>query len=189
MSRPWLEHSEKTLIETRVFAVRALRRKSPRDGEHHDFWVIDPPNWVNIVALTDDGQIVLIEQWRHGSRSVVLEIPGGMLDPGEDALTAAKRELLEETGYAAEDWAWIGEVLPNPAIQSNRCATYLARNARKVAETRFDTTEECVLRLEPANTAADLIRTGAIDHALVLAALNFAFLRGALPLHAPASTT
>ncbi len=181
MSRPWQEHSAETLLETRVFAVRSLRRTSPRDGNVHEFWVIDPPNWVNVVALTEDGQIVLIDQWRHGSRSVVLEIPGGMRDPGEDALTAAKRELLEETGYASDDWQWIGEVLPNPAIQSNRCATFLARNAKKVAETHFDTTEECVLRLEPADSAADLVRTGVIDHALVLAALNFAFLRGALP--------
>ena len=180
MSRPWLDHSFEVLLRTRVFAVRALRRESPRDGLAHDFWVIDPPDWVNIVALTADGDLVLVEQWRHGS--VTVEIPGGMLDPGEDALTAAQRELLEETGYASDDWQWLGEVLPNPAIQSNRCATYLARNCRRVADTHFDTTEECVLRLEPAATAADLMRTGVIDHALVVAALNFAFLRGALPL-------
>ena len=188
MSRPWLEQSFEILLKTRVFAVRALRRQSPRDGTHHDFWVIDPPDWVNIVALTEDNQLVLVEQWRHGSRTVTLEIPGGMVDPGEASEQAARRELLEETGYASDDWQWLGEVLPNPAIQSNRCATWLARNCRLVADTHFDTTEECVLRLEPADRAADLMRTGVIDHALVVAALNFAFLRGSLPL-TPASPT
>ncbi len=185
MSRPWLDHSFEILLKTRVFAVRALRRLSPRDGSLHDFWVIDAPDWVNIVALTADDQLVLVEQWRHGSQSVTVEVPGGMLDPGEDALTAAKRELREETGYAAEDWQWLGEVLPNPAIQSNRCATYLARNCRRVAETQFDTTEECVLRLEPADGVAALIRSGEINHAIVVAALNFAFLRGVLPMTPP----
>ena len=185
MSRPGLEQSSETLLKTRVFTVRSLRRQSPRDGENHDFWVIDPPDWVNIVALTPDHQLVLVEQWRHGTESVTVEIPGGMIDPGETPLHAAQRELLEETGYAADDWLWLGAVLPNPAIQSNRCTTFLARGCRRVAETHFDTTEECVLRLEPAANAADLVRTGVIDHALVVAALHFALLRGDLPLVAP----
>lgn len=183
MSRPWQEQSSEMLLKTRVFAVRALRRQSPRDGSHHEFWVIDPPDWVNIVALTTDNQLVLVEQWRHGTQSVTVEIPGGMLDPGETPLQAAQRELLEETGYASADWQWLGEVLPNPAIQSNRCTTFLARDCQRVAETNFDTTEECLLRLEPAGSAADLMRSGVIDHALVVAALNFAFLRGSLPLN------
>ncbi len=182
MSRPWLEQASEILLKTRVFAVRVLHRRSPRDGRLHDFWVIDPPDWVNIVALTDDGQLVLVEQWRHGTESVTIEIPGGMLDPGEDSLVAGKRELLEETGYVSDEWLWLGEVLPNPAIQSNRCATWLARGCRRVAATQFDTTEECVLRLEPQDRVADLVRSGEINHAIVVAALNFAFLRGVLPM-------
>ena len=182
MSRPWVEKSRETLVETRIFSVQEVQRESPRDGQPHAFWVLDPPDWVNVVALTADRQLVLIDQWRHGSQTVVTEIPGGMLDPGEDALTAAKRELLEETGYASEDWTWLGQVLPNPAFQSNRCATFLARDCVRVAEPQFDTTEECVLRLEPASSAAELVLSGVIDHALVVAALHFAFLRGALQI-------
>jgi ADP-ribose pyrophosphatase len=181
MSRPWLQTSAAILLKTRVFAVRALRRQSPRDGQTHEFWVIDAPDWVNIVALTPDNQLVLIDQWRHGSESVTIEVPGGMIDPGETPLLAAQRELLEETGFASDEWLQIGVVLPNPAIQSNRCTTFLARNCRQVAATHFDTTEECVLRLVPAATAADLIRDGSIDHAIVIAALSFAFLHGYIP--------
>ena len=184
MSQPWLQSSAETLLKTRVFAIRALRRQSPRDGQMHDFWVIDAPDWVNVVALTADGQLVLVEQWRHGTESVTVEVPGGMIDPGETPLLAAQRELLEETGYASDNWQQIGVVLPNPAIQSNRCTTFLAKNCRHVAETRFDATEECVLRLIAAETAADKIRDGTIDHAIVIAALNFAFLHGHLPMHA-----
>ena len=181
MARPWLQKSAEILLETRVFAVRSLKRQSPRDGETHEFWVIDAPDWVNVVALTPDNQLVLIDQWRHGSESVTIEVPGGMIDPGETELQAAQRELLEETGFAADEWLQIGVVQPNPAIQSNRCTTFLAKHCRQVAETRFDTTEECVLRLVPAEAAADLIRDGRIDHAIVIAALSFAFLHGHLP--------
>lgn len=184
MSRAWQQSSEEILLKTRVFTVRSLRRQSPRDGETHEFWVIDAPDWVNIVALTPNNHLILIDQWRHGSESVTVEIPGGMIDPGETPLQAARRELLEETGFAADDWQQIGVVWPNPAIQSNRCTTFLARDCRLVAETRFDTTEECVLRLIPGATASQWIRDGRIDHAIVIAALNFAFLDGHLPIKA-----
>lgn len=181
MSAAWTDLDSHTLLETRVFAVRKLRRRSPRDGQAHDFWVIDPPDWVNVVALTAEGELVLVEQWRHGTREVTLEVPGGMVDPGEDLDTAVRRELLEETGYAAEHLERLGTAEPNPAIQSNRCTTFFARNCRKVAETRFDTTEDCVLRLVPATDVGRLVREGVISHAIVLAALSHAWVRGLIP--------
>ena len=182
MSRPWKNLGQQLLLQTRVFAVRAWQRQSPETAKSHDFWVIEPPDWVNIVALTTAGELVLVEQWRHGTGAVTVEIPGGMIDPGETPEVAARRELLEETGYAAQTLTWIGCVEPNPAIQSNRCTTFLALGCERVAETHFDSTEECVLRLEPMDGVADLVRSGVIDHALVVAALQFAFLRGALPM-------
>lgn len=181
MSRPWKDLSHDLLLQTRVFAVRAWERLSPETGNPHTFWVIEPPDWVNVVALTADGQLVLVEQWRHGTGAVTLEIPGGMIDPGESPVDAARRELLEETGYAAKTLTFLGRVEPNPAIQSNRCTTFLALDCEQVGETHFDTTEECVLRLEPAVGVADLVRSGQIDHSLVVAALSFAFLGGHLP--------
>jgi len=181
MPRHWLDHSEELLLETRIFDVRAHKRASPRDGSLHDFFVLDAPDWVNVVAVTDSGDIILIEQFRHGTADVTLEIPGGMIDAGEDARTAALRELLEETGYAPERIEPIGTVQPNPAIQANRCTTFFAWNCRKVSETRFDTTEECALRLEPANRAEELVRNGEIGHALVVAGLGYAWLHGLLP--------
>ncbi len=181
MPKSWLDHSEQLLLHTRIFDVRALRRASPRDGTHHDFFVLDAPDWVNVVAVTEANEIVLIEQFRHGTAEVTLEIPGGMIDDGEDATAAAVRELLEETGYAPERIEPIGTVEPNPAIQANRCTTFFAWNCKKVAETRFDTTEECALRLEPATRAEELVRNGEIRHALVVAGLGYAWMHGLLP--------
>ena len=182
MSRPWDDAESQVLVETRVFAVRRVRRVSPKDARQHDFFVIEPPDWVNVVALTDAGDVVFVEQWRHGTRSVTIEVPGGMVDPDESAEVAARRELLEETGYEAATLEAIGCVEPNPAILSNRCTTFLARGVRKVREPSFDTTEDCVLRLVPAGDVAGMVRDGAIDHAIVVAALTYAFLRGDLPI-------
>ena len=126
----------------------------------------------NVVAVTEDRHLVLVEQYRHGVERTTLEIPGGMVDPEDPSPeAAARRELLEETGYAAETWLHIGTVDPNPAIQSNRCHTFLAVAARRVAEPSPDGLEELRVLLEPASAVPDLLRRGRIEHALVVAAL------------------
>lgn len=180
--RAWLDRESETLLQTRVFAVRRVARESPKDGRLHDFWVLDPPDWVNVVALTTEGQLLLVEQWRHGTGERTLEVPGGMVDLGESAEEAARRELLEETGFEAETFEAIGCVEPNPAIQSNRCTTFLARGCRLVQAPAFDTTEECGLVQVPATEVAMLVREGVISHAIVLAALSHAWVRGLLPV-------
>ena len=112
----------------RIFDLRTDRARSPRTGEDYDFYVIESPEWVNVIPLTPAGEVVLIRQYRHGIRDIALEIPGGLVDPGDSPLAAARRELREETGYGEEDMISLGSVHPNPAIQDNRCHTFLARN-------------------------------------------------------------
>ena len=121
MPRPWKTLGSKLLGDFRVFTIRSDRKVSPRTQSEHDFYVIDSASWVNVIAVTPDDQLVMVEQYRHGSNTVELEIPGGMMDP-EDAspVAAGARELREETGYAGDAGRIIGEVFPNPAIQSNR---------------------------------------------------------------------
>ena len=126
---------------------------------------------MNIVPLTADDQVVLIRQYRHGVDGITLEVPGGMVDASDPSpLHAARREMLEETGYDAEDIVSLGSIHPNPAIQDNRCHTFLARNAVKLREPHFDTTEETEVVLVPLSEIPDLVRQGRISHALVVVA-------------------
>ena len=175
----WLHLGTRTLAKTRVFDLLAHRRVSQRSGAEAEFYVLAAGDWVNVVAVTEDDRLVLVEQYRHGVERTTLEIPGGMVDP-EDATpeAAARRELLEETGFASDDWRLIGTVDPNPAIQSNRCYTFLAAGARQVAAPTPDGLEELRLVLEPASQVAGLLRSGRIEHALVVAALMWWHLDG-----------
>ncbi len=119
----------------------------------------------------------MIRQYRHGSREVTLEIPGGLVDPGETPKKAAARELLEETGYYAEQWSKIGVVNPNPALFNNRCHTFLAQDIRKIADPMPDQTEDIEVVLIPLVDIPKLILEGNIDHAMVITAFTHYFLR------------
>ena len=170
--KPWRNVSTKRLAETRVFSLDSRRRQSETTGNEAEFYVIDAPDWVNIVAVTADDRLVCVEQYRHGIERVTLEIPGGMIDETDAGpLDAATRELLEETGFASDEWTHIGTVDPNPAIQTNRCFTFLASNARRVAEPSPDGNEEIRVVFERTADIPALLRSGRIEHALVVAAL------------------
>jgi len=153
-----------------IFTVSRGVRRSASSGREHEFVRLDPPDWVNVVALTAAGRLILVEQFRHGSGRATLEIPGGAVDPGERAEEAAARELAEETGYRAASLELIGVVEPNPAFLSNRCWTFLATDCHRVGPPRFDPSEEIDVRLSTLGEFTDLIDRGAIQHALVLAA-------------------
>ncbi len=154
----------------RVFRIREDFARSPASGSEHSFFVVEANDWMNVIPLTEDGRIVCVRQYRHGTEEISLEIPGGIIDDAESPIESARRELLEETGYTAGDLVEIGVVAPNPAIQNNRCHTYLARNVRRVRAQNLDATEDIdVVLIDPADVPA-LIADGTISHALVVAA-------------------
>jgi 8-oxo-dGTP pyrophosphatase MutT (NUDIX family) len=163
----------------RIFKTAFVDAEHPGTGKAKKFSLIECVDWVNVIALTPADEVVLIRQYRAGSATVCLEIPGGMVDEGEDALTAAKRELEEETGYTAKTWRALGATLPNPAIQGNRLHSFLALDAERTTQQRFDSSEVIELALAPLAEVRAMLRDGRIDHALVVVA--FAHL--ALELH------
>jgi 8-oxo-dGTP pyrophosphatase MutT (NUDIX family) len=143
------------------------------DQKNGVFYVIENPDWTNVIALTRRQEVILIEQFRHGSEEVILEIPGGMIDGDESPEAAARRELLEETGYSAEEFVFLGKSRPNPAIQNNWIYHFAAVNAEKTAEVEFDEHESVFTKLCPVMRIPDLIQTGEITHSLVLAAFQY----------------
>ncbi len=177
MVEDWKLKSSKPLHDYRIFKTRADVRKSPRTGDEHEFYVLESVDWVNIVAVTKEEKIVLINQFRHGVSASVLEIPGGMIDEGEEPIVSAERELLEETGFAAEEFIEIGCVHPNPALFDNMCYTFLAKSAVKVNEPEFEGAEDIETVLYDVSDIKKLIKTRKITHSLVLNALFFYFYR------------
>lgn len=167
--RKWKRLSTKPLGNFRVFSVRQQRNQSPESGKEGDFFVIDAGNWVNVIPLTADEEVILVEQYRHGTDEVTLEIPGGCIDPEDPSpLVAGQRELAEETGYTSEEWIELGCNTPNPALFSNRCYTFLARNARLTRPQKLDGNEEINVRKVPLSEIGPLIAQGKITHSLVI---------------------
>lgn len=174
----WTIKESKKIADCRVFRVREDFSERAGDGLRSSFFVIENPDWVNVIALTARNEVVLIEQFRHGSEDVILEIPGGMIDDGEEPETAARRELLEETGFSAREWIFLGKSHPNPAIQNNALYHFLAVNAEKTEEASFDEHESVATRLEKLENAENLIKNGEITHSLVLAAFQLLSISG-----------
>ena len=168
---PWRVLDEEHLQHCKVFDVHRATMESPRTGEPHPFYRIESPDWVNVVALTPDEDLVLVRQFRHGSRIVTLEIPGGLIDPGETPGEAAGRELLEETGFRAGRLENLGSLSPNPALFGNRVHMQVALDCEQVDEIKNESTEHTTVELLPVSNLRDVVRAIGIDHALAVSAL------------------
>ena len=172
--KPWQKVSSGPVGDYRIFTVRSDRVVSPRTQQVHEVVVIDCANWVNVIAVTPDRHLVMIEQYRHGSTTIELEIPGGMIDTKDASpIAAGTRELREETGYEGENPRLIGQILPNPAIMCNTCFTVMVENCRCLHPVQFDHGEDLATRLVPIADLPQLVATGKIKHSLVVVALYY----------------
>lgn len=162
------------LGDYRIFRLRQDDSRSPRTGRLHTFYVLEATDWVNVIPLTAGGHVVMVHQYRHGTEDVTLELPAGMVDPGDnDPAQAAVRELAEETGYSAPAFTLLGSVAPNPAFLDNRCHTYLATPARPTSAPNPQGAEELALEEVPLAAIPDLIRSGRISHSLTISAFHY----------------
>ena len=168
---PWPEVERTTIADGRIFTVQRSLAVSPVDGVPRPFHRIECVDWAQILPITARDEAVLVRQYRHGTQRVTLEMPGGMIDPGEEPATAALRECLEETGYRARAALPLGVVSPNPALFMNRLHTFYATGV--VAEGAVQNTDSEVTEvvLVPVADLEELLVSGEIDHALVAGAL------------------
>lgn len=173
----WRRGARTPGADYRVFQTAFVDATHPQTGAPKRFSLIEAVDWVNVIALTPDDRVVLVRQYRAGTDSICLEIPGGMIDPGEDPLPAAARELAEETGYTAPRWERLGTTAPNPAIQGNRLHSFLALDAVLTRAPEPDAGEVLALELVSLPDALALVRGGQIEHALVVAAFGLFALR------------
>jgi 8-oxo-dGTP pyrophosphatase MutT (NUDIX family) len=155
-----------------VCRARFDRLANPRTGEVLRRTVLETPDWVNVVAFTEEGKLVVVRQFRFGPRRVTTEIPGGVIDRGETDEAAARRELSEETGYTAERWRSLGSVEPNPAFHDNLCFHWLAEGARRTGEQEPDPGEDIGVCELDREQVLEEVRSGRMRHSLVLSALS-----------------
>jgi ADP-ribose pyrophosphatase len=165
--RRWTKHGSKLLGQHTIFRLLGERYESPRTGATLDAVIIEPADWVNVVALTPDERCVMIRQYRFGSDSVTLEVPGGMIDPGEVPSVAAERELREETGYGLASLTALGSIAPNPAFQRNRLHMFLAEGCALAGEQQQDSGEDIEVELIELSKIDTFLASGVIEHALV----------------------
>jgi len=159
---------KKILLKNSIFSVE----------EENSFYSLICPDWVNVIPLTRDGFVVFVVQYRFGIRKNTLEIPGGQMDEEDkNPMKAAKRELLEETGYGKGRWEYLGFVNPNPAIINNKCHSFLATGVEKISEIKNDENEKTEVILKPLKEVNDLILNKKITHSLVLNAFQLFFLK------------
>jgi 8-oxo-dGTP pyrophosphatase MutT (NUDIX family) len=170
--RPWRRTKEGASRDYRIFRVREDEVEDPRDGSLRSRVYIDSVDWVNVIPVTAAGKVVLIRQFRFGTWSNTLEIPGGMVEPGEDPAAAAVRELEEETGFRPQHVKELGWVHPNPALQGNRCFSFLALGCEKVHDGRPDSGEDIQVVLRDRPDVPGMIRAGEITHSLVICAFH-----------------
>ncbi|HIG12682.1 MAG: NUDIX hydrolase [bacterium] len=169
---PWRKSSSRKLPSLMIFRPRMDTLQHPKSGESFERLVLEAPEWVNVVAREAGGRFIFVRQYRFGIEDFTSELPGGLVERGEEPALAARRELREETGYTSEQWIDLGCVQPNPAVQNNRCHHFLALDVEQTHGQDLDSGEDIeVLTLSEAEVLTQ-IASGELQHALVITALS-----------------
>lgn len=177
MVKKWQVQHKELIKDMRLFKIIKHQSYHLDKNMNFDFIILDTNDWVNIIPLTPDNQVIAIKQYRAGVEDIVLEIPGGVVEKSEDPAQAGLRELTEETGYVSTEWETLGYAHPNPAIQNNRCHFILAKNCELKEKTNFDPSEDIETELVPLIEIPNLITTNKLTHSLVQCAFQRLFMK------------
>lgn len=168
----WEILSEREVADCKVYRIYEQLARHPVDGREGKFYVMRCPDWVQSIPLTKSGEIILVNQYRFGSRRLSWEVPGGVMDPDDNTPEdAAARELLEETGYVGEPGKNLGFSYPNPALQENRTHFVLIENCEQVSGQNLDQNEELTVKFFSVEEAIAMARCGEISHTIAVNAL------------------
>ena len=167
----WRIRRSDYVLKTKWLTVRKDVVGMPSGMVIEDYYVLEYPDWINVIAITEDGRFVIERQYRHGTQSVDYEICAGTMERGEQALEAAKRELLEETGYEGGDWQLYCKSCPNPAAMTTTNYTFLARGVKYSGERHLEKTEDIEIHLMSYDKVKDLVMNGGIRQGQMLAPL------------------
>lgn len=169
---PWKKRTSEYIFTNEFMKIEKTVHYCDELKKENVFYRMHYPEWVNVVALTPEKKIILVNQFRHGTMEFSTEIPGGIMETGENPEDGAKRELREETGYTSGNWVKLGKVAPNSAIQTNYCNVFMALDCVKTSETDFDEDEDIETFTVDYRKLLELITEGEITNSVVLSALT-----------------
>lgn len=171
----WKVLSSDYIIQRPWATLRLDKLEMPNGNIKEEYYVLEYPTWVNMVGITEDQEILFVRQYRHGANEIMVELPAGVVEPGEDPELAARRELLEETGYAFDNIEYICELFANPATSGNLTYTYLLQGGKKVQEQELDASEDIEVVLMSIDEAKQFLFDNKIGQALHSSALFYTF--------------
>lgn len=167
----WEIKKSSYLLKERWLTVRKDHVRMPSGVEMEDYYVLEYPDWINVLAITKEGKYVVERQYRHGTQSIDYELCAGTVEKGEDPLAAAQRELLEETGYAGGEWELLCISTPNPSAMTNHTYSYVARDVEDTGKRHLERTEDIEIHLMTYEELKELVKAGGITQGQMLAPL------------------
>lgn len=171
MDKKWEILSSEYLLESKWINVRKDKVRMPKGVELDDFYILEYPDWINVVAITEEGDFVLERQYRHGTQTVEYEICAGVIEKGEDPLTAAQRELYEETGFGGGEWSLYCVTAPNPAAMTNRNYTFLAKGVKQISSQHLEKSEDIDVIVVSREEVKQILKDGKMMQGIMQAPL------------------